>query len=153
MIEYFDKTITSYKSTYADFFSSLDLIVYTIQNTIDTDEEFECLNLVYLSDFSTEFNYYMTFMERFSVKYKETTILHKIPTLVLWNVSKKGIFELPCSIYQPNIVLFSGFSPYLLNNLHCCKKKDVTPHTMVCDILMNKQSSHYNQYINNIIKI
>jgi len=153
MIQYLDKNISSYHSTYPHFLSSIDLLVYSIQNAIKTEEEFNMLHLVYLSVFSKDNtnDYYNDYRERFSIQYADTTLLHRIPKIVFWNVSKTNVFALPSSVYQSNVILFSGFSPYPLSYLSSTDETTITPYSMVCKVLIENNRSHYNDYIDTLL--
>jgi len=65
---------------------------------------------------------------------------YKVPHILFWNLKSTSSF--PEVSYQPNVTMFSGYSPTLLNTFAKTKKPcndDITPWRMLIKILNNKR--------------
>lgn len=68
-----------------------------------------------------------------------------IPTIVFWNLSKQAFVDLPCSIYQENALLLSGFSALQIKNI--VNYKNTHPYNAICSILQNNKYNVLDKYV------
>jgi len=78
---------------------------------------------------------------------------YPVPHILLWNLRKTKGF--PSSVYEPNTSMISGYSPVLLNTFvekGMNELKNVTPFSLITDILNNKRYRFIDEFINILIK-
>jgi hypothetical protein len=72
-----------------------------------------------------------------------------MPRLVLWNLSKNDICELPCEKVLGNCILLSGYSSSLLKYVATMKKEDTAYH--IVERVLNVE--RYNIFSNYILQL
>jgi len=163
--------IKSRNSTYANFYSAIDLIKNTIIET-DIDKSFiENMKIVFLSDFDNiNGQFYNNLVHRFIrneywdenldifmdmdmdmdnlIKLDE----YFIPHFTFWNLSKKQVISMPCSHKQPKTKLLSGFSPSVLTDFFAnIENIHDSPYDFIYNILNTHRYDFIDEYLSSII--
>lgn len=164
IIRRFDDTTKSSRFTFSNMIAAIDLLVYSIKQTQLDKESVKKLHIVILSDFNQTSNDIHDLMLEWEEETQETQytqytqnsslLYNKIrekfagiehPTIVFWNLSKDAFVELPCSIYQENALLLSGFSALQIKNI--VKYKNNNPYNAVCSILESNKYNVLSKYV------
>ena len=163
--------IKSRNSTYANFYSAIDLIKNTIIET-DIDKSFiENMKIIFLSDFDNiNGQFYNNLVHRFIrneywdenldifmdidmdidnlIKLDE----YFIPHFTFWNLSKKQVISIPCSHKQPKTNLLSGFSPSVLTDFFAnIENIHGSPYDFMIRILNTHRYDFIDEYLSSII--
>jgi hypothetical protein len=165
--------IKSRNSTYANFYSAIDLIKNTIIET-DIDKSFiENMKIVFLSDFDNiNGQFYNNLVHHFIrneywdenldifmdmdmdmdidnlIKLDE----YFIPHFTFWNLSKKQVISIPCSHKQPKTKLLSGFSPSVLTDFFAnIENIHDSPYDFIVGILNTHRYDFIDEYLSKII--
>jgi len=157
--------IKSRNSTYANFYSAIDLIKNTVIES-GIDKSFvDKMKIVFLSDFDNiDGWFYNNLVYRFirNEYWDEHMDMDKdclinldeyfIPHFTFWNLSKKQVIPIPCSYKQPKTNLLSGFSPSVLvdffaniENIHD------SPYDFIVGILYTHRYDFIDEYLSSII--
>jgi hypothetical protein len=159
--------IKSRNSTYANFYSAIDLIKNTVIET-DIDKSFvDKIKIVFLSDFDNiDGRFYNNLVHRFirNEYWDENLDIHMdidnlikldeyfIPHFTFWNLSKKQVIPIPCSYKQPKTKLLSGFSPSVLTDFFAnIENIHDSPYEFMVSILYTHRYDFIDEYLSKII--
>ena len=160
-------SIKSRKSTYANFYSAIDLIKNTIFET-GIDKSFvDKMKIVFLSDFDKiDGQFYNNLVKWFirNHSWDENFDIHTddnlinldeyfIPHFTFWNLSKKQVISMPCSYKQPKTILLSGFSPSILVDFFMNNEniRD-SSYDFIVDVVLNTHRYDFiDEYLSRII--
>ena len=117
IVEKFAEIIRSQNNTAFCFERGVDLLI-----TAFHDSGFVCRNMklvLFSNGLSGNMDRYYDYLEN------QFTILNLfIPKLVLWNLSKRELCDMPCEKVLSRCVLLSGFSTSLMKYIATMKKDD-----------------------------
>ena len=167
--------IKSRKSTYANFYSAIDLIKNTIIET-DIDKSFvDKMKIVILSDFDKiDGQFYNNIVRRFICNHSLDENFgiqndfhndgfinldeYYVPHFTFWNLSKKQVISMPCSYKQPKTCLLSGFSPTILVGLFDLfdfftniENIRYSPYDFMVGVLNTHRYDFIDEYLSSII--
>lgn len=154
-IERIDFYTKSYNATVSNICSSIDVIVYSMQN-IEQDDSYENnIQIVILSDFDKCTNIehvledetptlYDEIVNRFTIQYTNV-VLETMPQIVFWNMGNRKLIDLPTHVFQPNTQILSGSSIDTIKHLHLFSSH--TPYDGIVSILSNSKYDRFNEYI------
>ena len=165
--------IKSRKSTYANFYSAIDLIKNTIIET-DIDKSFvDKMKIVILSDFDKiDGQFYNNMVRRFICNHSLDENFgiqndfhndgfinldeYYVPHFTFWNLSKKQVISMPCSYKQPKTCLLSGFSPTILVDLFDfftnIENIRVSSYDFMVGVLNTHRYDFIDEYLSSIIE-
>jgi hypothetical protein len=141
-VEKFAEIIRSQNNTAFSFERGIDMIITALY-----ESEFLCkkVKLVLFSNgLSGNIDKYYQHMEN-----QITLVGLSMPRLVLWNLSKNDICELPCEKVLGNCILLSGYSSSLLKYVATMKKEDTAYH--IVERVLNVE--RYNIFSNYILQL
>ena len=115
----------------SNFFSALDFMLNTIIDLKMKPEDVNDMILVILSDMQMEQNNdsFVTLYDAIKEKYENAGIIahgkpYRLPHIIFWNLRNTNGF--PCLSIQPNVSMFSGFRPNMLNLFSVNKNQSLT---------------------------
>uniref|UniRef100_A0A6C0JL72 DUF7788 domain-containing protein n=1 Tax=viral metagenome TaxID=1070528 RepID=A0A6C0JL72_9ZZZZ len=141
MIEILCELIRSHNNTAFSFEKGIQLLV-------DAMSESKYNSNVKLVLFSNRFgegdmdNYY---------SYFENQFYSRVPKLIFWNLSKKGVFDIADRVYA-NALLLSGFSSNMLRMISDCKSDDCS-YDFICRELNRDHYLPFSDYLNKLLNL
>uniref|UniRef100_A0A6C0LAJ4 DUF7788 domain-containing protein n=1 Tax=viral metagenome TaxID=1070528 RepID=A0A6C0LAJ4_9ZZZZ len=144
IVEKFSEIIRSQNNTCFCFERGIDMIVTALY-----ESDFLCnkMKLVLFSNgLSGNIEKYYDYMET-----QFTLMNYYIPKLVLWNLSKTDICEIPGEKVMDNCILISGFSSCLIKYIATLNKDD-TAYDVVSRILSGERYEMYSQYMSQLVQ-
>jgi hypothetical protein len=130
-------TIRSREKTASNFKYGIDFILQPLENNF-----FKNISFLFFSN---------TFGEPDLYNYIETEFLeHKIKhsKFYFWNLSKKGLMELPCDSICSGVYFLSGFSPSVLYSLSC----NYSSYHFIYKILNNDRYGWIGSYFKELVQ-
>jgi hypothetical protein len=140
IIENFSERIRSQSNTSFSFERGIDLLITAISETKYYSKN---LKLVLFSNHCSNKNIdnYFNYMENQCGLFKIY-----LPKLILWNLSKKEVFQLPSDKVLSCVLLFSGFSSSLIKNIVSAKRED-TAYDAIHEILNTNRYQFLSDYL------
>jgi hypothetical protein len=144
IVEKFSEIIRSQNNTAFCFERGIDIIVTALY-----ESDFLCkkMKLVLFSNgFSGNIDKYYDYMET-----QFTLLNFYIPKLVLWNLSKTELCEIPGEKTLANCILLSGFSSSLIKHIATFKKED-SAYDVVKRVLSGERYEIFSKYLLNLVQ-
>jgi len=144
IVEKFSEIIRSQNNTCFCFERGIDMIVTALY-----ESDFLCkkMKLVLFSNgLSGNIDKFYDYIET-----QFTLLNFYIPKLVLWNLSKTELCEIPGEKVMDNCILLSGFSSSLIKHIATFKKED-SAYDVVSRILSGERYEIYSQYMSQLVQ-
>jgi len=76
------------------------------------------------------------------------------PTIVFWNMNNDDCIDIPCSVDNHKMMIYSGYSASHIHNLcHLNTNYKKTIYDHICKILLNKRFDCFSDYIDKMVSL